>query len=111
MVVSSGARSYMELRGPQDVINLATLFGLTVQQAQAAVTSAPAAVLQRAVARRAYRGTVAAVRLRTAQELAAKRQQLQKQEEEKQHWHRQQQGGQQAMDVDQPLRFVDMAGR
>ncbi|EFN50831.1 hypothetical protein CHLNCDRAFT_14345, partial [Chlorella variabilis] len=58
IVVSSGARSYTELRGPLDVANLATLFGLTQQQALAAVTSAPAAVVQRSVARRAYRGTL-----------------------------------------------------
>lgn len=73
LVVSSGARSYMELRGPQDAANLATLFGLTPQQALAAVTSAPAAAVARAASRRAYRGTLT-VRLRTPEEVAAAQQ-------------------------------------
>ena len=32
IVLSSGARSAMELRGPYDVVNLGTAFGLTRQQ-------------------------------------------------------------------------------
>jgi ribonuclease P/MRP protein subunit RPP1 len=115
IVVSSGARSYMELRGPLDVVNLATLFGLTQQQALAAVTSGPAAVVQRAVARRAYRSTLT-LRTRTAEELAAVRRQEQEQRKEQQ----QQKGNQQAdaaqqgaaMQVDaQPLSFAARAGR
>lgn len=70
LVLSSGARSYMELRGPLDVINLATLLGLTPQQAAAAVTSAPAAAVARAAARRAYRGTLT-LRVRSPGEVAA----------------------------------------
>lgn len=105
LVLSSGARSYMELRGPLDVINVATLLGLTPQQAAAAVTSAPAAVVARAVARRAYRGTLM-LRVRSPEEAAAHaaeeatvREKAQ-QQQQKQH---QQQGGAgsaEAMDVD-----------
>ena len=121
IVVSSGARSYMELRGPLDVVNLATLFGLTQQQALAAVTSGPAAVVQLAGARRAYRGTLT-LRTRTPEELAAVRRQEQEQREEQQQQQQQQQqrGRQQAdaaqqgaaMQVDaQPLSFAARAGR
>ena len=33
IIISSGARSALELRGPYDVINMATLFGLSEQDA------------------------------------------------------------------------------
>ena len=35
IIISSGARSAFELRGPYDVINMATLFGLSEQDAKA----------------------------------------------------------------------------
>jgi len=44
MIVSSGARSAFELRGPYDVVNLATLMGLRGDQAQARTAAAPATV-------------------------------------------------------------------
>lgn len=117
-MVSSGARSYTELRGPLDVANLATLFGLTQQQALAAVTSAPAAVVQRSVARRAYRGTLT-MRVRSAEEVTALRQQEKqaRQQHDKQQHDKQQQGSWQAegMDLDappgKPLSFAKAAGR
>lgn len=34
IIISSGARSAFELRGPYDVINMATLFGLSEQDAK-----------------------------------------------------------------------------
>ncbi len=37
IVVSSSARSAFELRGPYDVINMATLFGLSEQDAKVSV--------------------------------------------------------------------------
>lgn len=122
VVVSSGARSYMELRGPLDVANLATLFGLTPQQAAAAVSSAPAAVVARAAARRAYRGTLT-LRVRSLEEAAAAQQaeMAEMAEREKQRRARQQQGGGSGvpvgMDVDTAdlpaakRSFVQSAGR
>ncbi|GAB4820355.1 hypothetical protein N2152v2_007401 [Parachlorella kessleri] len=79
IVVSSCARTVMELRqagsdasslqcvaieslhpppagGPYDVMNMATLFGLTQQQAQHALSRNAEAALQHAAARKAYRG-------------------------------------------------------
>jgi ribonuclease P/MRP protein subunit RPP1 len=38
VVLSSGARQAMELRGPNDVINMGTLFGLSVEFAKAAIS-------------------------------------------------------------------------
>ena len=58
IVVCSGARSLMELRGPYDVANLATLLGLTTQQAQAAVGRNAEAVLEHGQTRRAWRGVL-----------------------------------------------------
>ncbi|KAL4420717.1 hypothetical protein ABPG75_010373 [Micractinium tetrahymenae] len=103
LVLSSGARSYMELRGPLDVINLATLLGLTPQQAAAAVSSAPAAVVARAAARRAYRGTLT-LRVRSAEEAAAAAAAEASWREKAAAQQRQQQeaggGGAEAMEVD-----------
>lgn len=58
IIISSGARSAFELRGPYDVINMATLFGLSEQDAKAALTTNCEAVLAHAQARKAYRGAV-----------------------------------------------------
>ncbi|KAL3147192.1 hypothetical protein ABBQ32_002693 [Trebouxia sp. C0010 RCD-2024] len=58
IIISSGARSAFELRGPYDVINMATLFGLSEQDAKAALTTNCEAVLAHAQSRQAYRGTV-----------------------------------------------------
>lgn len=38
IIVSSGARQAMELRGPNDVTNMATLFGLSVEVSKAAIS-------------------------------------------------------------------------
>jgi ribonuclease P/MRP protein subunit RPP1 len=118
LVLSSGARAALELRGPLDVANLGSLLGLSQQQALAAITSAPAAVVARAAARRAYRGTLS-VRVRSGEELTA----LKRREEAQRRQRQQQAGGQQAgqgpegMEVDppaaqqRPLKFAQMAGR
>ena len=45
-------------RGPYDVINLGKFLGLTQTQAHAAVTRNPAALLERSIQRRSYRGTL-----------------------------------------------------
>ena len=37
IIISSGARSAFELRGPYDVINMATLFGLSEQDAKVVI--------------------------------------------------------------------------
>lgn len=112
IVVSSGARSYTELRGPLDVANLASLFGLTQQQALATISSSPAAVVERAATRRAYRGTLT-VRIRAAEEVAAIRAQQQQEAGEAAQQ-------QQCMDVDpvkkamppfKPTKFAMIAGR
>ena len=52
IILSSGAQRAFELRGPYDVANLGTLFGLSLAAAKAAVSSRTAAVLQHAAARR-----------------------------------------------------------
>ena len=52
VILSSGAQRAFELRGPYDVANLGTLFGLSLAGAKAAVSSRTAAVLQHAAARR-----------------------------------------------------------
>mmetsp|Transcript_28527 Transcript_28527/g.90917 ORF Transcript_28527/g.90917 Transcript_28527/m.90917 type:complete len:131 (-) Transcript_28527:98-490(-) len=58
VIISSGARSPMELRGPYDVLNLGTLFGLTSKAAKDAITSSCRAVLEHGAARRTYKGIV-----------------------------------------------------
>lgn len=107
LVLSSGARSIWELRGPLDVANLGTLLGLTPQQAQAALTTAPAAAVARAAKRRAYRGTVT-LRVRSPEEAAAaeaaEREAVATAAEvaRQQQGKPQRQGGAAAMDVDGP---------
>ena len=110
IVLSSGARSYMELRGPLDVANLATLFGLTQEQALAALTSAPAAAVQRAAARRAYRSTLT-VRVRTVEEAAVARQQEQARQQAAQQDERMQVDAGSPAAAQQPLSFARAAGR
>ena len=53
VILSSGAQRAFELRGPHDVANLGTLFGLSLAAAKAAVSTRMVAVLQHAAARRA----------------------------------------------------------
>jgi ribonuclease P/MRP protein subunit RPP1 len=74
VVVASGARAAMELRGPADAANLATFCGLTARQARRALAESPAAVVAHARARRAHRGflTLKAAAA-PAREAAAKR--------------------------------------
>ncbi|KAH8973295.1 hypothetical protein BDL97_01G038400 [Sphagnum fallax] len=52
VVLSSGARQAMELRGPNDVINMGTLFGLSVEFAKAAVSKNCESVVLHGVARK-----------------------------------------------------------
>lgn len=56
LLLSSDAASLFGLRGPYDVINLALLFNLDLQQARDAVVATPAAVVQHAAARRSHKG-------------------------------------------------------
>ena len=58
IVLSSGARTAIELRGPYDVVNLGTFLGLTEQQAHAAVGKNAVAVVEHARKRKSYRGTL-----------------------------------------------------
>ena len=74
-------------------------------QATAAVTSAPAAVVQQAATRRAYRGTLT-VRMRSAEELAAARK-AEKEERERAAAA----AGPAPMAVDVPRSFAQAAGR
>ena len=41
IIISSGARSAFELRGPYDAINMATLFGLSEQDAKVVIDDPP----------------------------------------------------------------------
>lgn len=68
IVVSSSARSAFELRGPYDVINMATLFGLSEQDAKAALTTNCEAVIAHAQARKAYKGAVIIEAVQSAQD-------------------------------------------
>ena len=63
LLVSAGARSLWELRGPHDVANLASaLFGLTQAQARVAVGRNADACIARARQRQAWKGKIAGVR-------------------------------------------------
>lgn len=55
IVISSGARSVMDLRGPYDVINLGMFLGLSEHQARSALTSNPKNVIANARKRKAFR--------------------------------------------------------
>eukprot|EP00887_Chlorella_sp_A99_P007150 scaffold2.g7150.t1 len=68
VVLTSGARSYMELCGPYDMANLGTLLGMSQQQAAAAVGRNAETVLAHAAQRRAWRGVLASVRPRQPQQ-------------------------------------------
>ncbi|GIL58287.1 hypothetical protein Vafri_13366 [Volvox africanus] len=57
ILISSSARSAFEVRSPLEVIHMATLFGLTLKQAQDAVSLAPREVLANAAARLAGKRT------------------------------------------------------
>lgn len=56
IVISSGSSRACHLRGPSDVANIATFLGLSQEQGKAAISSAPAAVVQHGVTRRAAHG-------------------------------------------------------
>ncbi|KAG7671205.1 hypothetical protein Ndes2526B_g02328 [Nannochloris sp. 'desiccata'] len=58
IIISSGARTAIELRGPYDVVNLATFLGLSEAQAHAGVGKNAAAVVEHAKSRKAFRGTL-----------------------------------------------------
>ena len=58
ILLSSGARTAIELRGPYDLVNLATFLGLSEVQAHAAVGKNAAAVVEHAKKRKAFRGTL-----------------------------------------------------
>ncbi|GLI66834.1 hypothetical protein VaNZ11_010790 [Volvox africanus] len=57
ILISSSARSASEVRSPLEVVHMATMFGMTLKQAQDAVSLAPRAVLANAAARLAGRRT------------------------------------------------------
>jgi ribonuclease P/MRP protein subunit RPP1 len=67
IIISSGARSVADLRGPYDVSNLGTFLGLTPHQAKNAITCGPVNALRHATARKAYRGTLT-IRVRLLKE-------------------------------------------
>ena len=52
VVIAGGSRAAAELRGPYDVANLATLFGMKDEQARAAMSTRAVALLTRAAAKR-----------------------------------------------------------
>lgn len=58
IVFTSRARSVVDVRGPQDVINLGTFLGLTEHQVRNAITENAAAVVIHADKRKSYRGTL-----------------------------------------------------
>lgn len=58
IILSSGARTALELRGPYDVVNLGTFLGLSEAQAHAAVGKNCTAVVEHARKRKAFRGTL-----------------------------------------------------
>jgi ribonuclease P/MRP protein subunit RPP1 len=58
VVISSGAKEAILLRGPYDLINLSHIFGLEASIARKALSQNPRAVLLHAQTRRSYRGVV-----------------------------------------------------
>jgi ribonuclease P/MRP protein subunit RPP1 len=58
MIISSGARNMMELRGPYDVINMGTLFGMSQDKAKRAISENCKAVLARGAARKLHFGVM-----------------------------------------------------
>lgn len=47
MILTSGARSIYDIRGPRELIALASLFGMTKEEATEAMTTTPATILKR----------------------------------------------------------------
>jgi ribonuclease P/MRP protein subunit RPP1 len=58
IIISSGARTAIELRGPYDIVNLATFLGLSEAQAYAGVGKNATTVIEHAKKRKAFRGTL-----------------------------------------------------
>jgi len=58
IIISSGARTAIELRGPYDAVNLATFLGLSEAQAYAGVGKNAAMVVEHAKKRKAFRGAL-----------------------------------------------------
>ncbi|CAO1617851.1 unnamed protein product [Parajaminaea phylloscopi] len=58
VILSSGASSILGLRSPLDVANLASLFGFHPQRAREALSQTSRQIVQRAHARRTFRGVV-----------------------------------------------------
>jgi ribonuclease P/MRP protein subunit RPP1 len=66
VILSSGASDLLGIRGPYDVINLATIFGMNATAARDAISSTCRALVIRAETRKTYRGVVSdKVRLTT----------------------------------------------
>ena len=64
ILFSSGAGNVFEIRGPYDVVNMATFCGLTEEQAYDTVSKTPQGVISKAQRRLAFRGKMTmAVRL------------------------------------------------
>lgn len=58
ILFGSGARSIADLRGPHDLMNLATFLGLSEKEARASITSTAKSVIDHARKRQKYRGTL-----------------------------------------------------
>ncbi|KAN0065238.1 RNA-binding RNA processing protein rpp1 [Thecaphora frezii] len=58
LIFSSGAIEALQLRGPEDVVNLASVFGLSVNAARDALVENPRRCIVRARTRKSWRGVV-----------------------------------------------------
>mmetsp|Transcript_40678 Transcript_40678/g.68105 ORF Transcript_40678/g.68105 Transcript_40678/m.68105 type:complete len:285 (+) Transcript_40678:246-1100(+) len=70
VVLTSGALRAMELRGPYDVVNLASLFELNTNAAKAALASQCERVLAHGAARKTFKGIIQVVPLHMEEEAA-----------------------------------------
>eukprot|EP00877_Chromochloris_zofingiensis_P014611 jgi/Chrzof1/9403/Cz04g01210.t1 len=58
IIITSGAQSAEELRSPCEVMHMAAVLGMSLQQAKDALSAAPRRVLLRAAARRVHAGAI-----------------------------------------------------
>ncbi|KAL3687633.1 hypothetical protein R1sor_013942 [Riccia sorocarpa] len=65
IIVCSGARRPMEMRGPNDVANMATLFGFSQEQAKNSVSRTCKSLLLHGVSRKTYKGAIYVERIPT----------------------------------------------
>lgn len=64
VIFSSGVADLLGLRGPADIINLASIFGMQASDAKKTLSSTARSLFQRARTRKTWRGIVGAPRLR-----------------------------------------------